>query len=141
MTQNIREMITTSQSMIDRSVVVERNRDKISLLILEGTDKAHKKGVIDCCQIYSDMRLITRFYSDAHSAIKGVVMALKSGAEKKSLTMLLTHSPCEHCSTLILESNLFHTVIYSEEIYFSGINFLREEGVFVQCIKNSELIQ
>ena len=71
-----------------------------------------------------------------HAELNCILKAQREGISIEGATLYVTHSPCEHCASLIIETGI-NRVVYSEE-YRSlvGVENLKMAGVIVERMRN-----
>lgn len=64
-----------------------------------------------------------------------LILDLLRDSRPPSLDLYVTHSPCQTCANLILESNLFRRVVFREVAvhWQDSLEFLRRNMEVVQC--------
>lgn len=67
-----------------------------------------------------------------HAELNCILKAQREGVDIRGATLYITHSPCEHCASLIIETGI-NRVVYAEE-YRSlvGVENLKMAGVIVE---------
>ena len=67
-----------------------------------------------------------------HAELNCILKAQREGISIEGATLYVTHSPCEHCASLIIETGI-NRVVYAEE-YRSlvGVENLKMAGVIVE---------
>ena len=69
-----------------------------------------------------------------HAELNCILKAQREGVDIRGATLYITHSPCEHCASLIIETGI-NRVVYAEE-YRSlvGVENLKMAGVIVERV-------
>lgn len=70
-----------------------------------------------------------------HAEENVILKAAKQGYATKGATLYITHSPCQNCCKLILQSGITRVVYINEYRNIEGLDFLRNLGVEVEQIK------
>ncbi|MCB9425932.1 MAG: dCMP deaminase family protein [Flavobacteriales bacterium] len=87
-------------------------------------------GLDNCCE---DDEGITK-WQVLHAEANAILKVAKSTQSCEGATLYITLSPCRECSKLIHQAGI-KRVVYSQEYKdISGVHFLRESGVIVDCI-------
>ena len=71
-----------------------------------------------------------------HSEANALMKLAKNGGGSDGATIYCTHSPCMHCSLLILQAGI-KRVVYEEVYEPEAITFLKERGIQVESITRS----
>jgi dCMP deaminase len=92
-------------------------------------------GASNICEnttVNGDVIHVTTKPEVIHAEKNAIAFAAKNGTATKGCTLVITHSPCFDCATLILQSGI--TAVYYDEEYrdTSGIEFLNK---FIKCKK------
>ena len=69
-----------------------------------------------------------------HSEANALMKLAKNGGGADGATIYCTHSPCYHCSLLLLQAGIAR-VVYTDVYTQEAIDFLKERGVIVECIR------
>jgi dCMP deaminase len=91
-------------------------------------------GFDNCCEDESGN---THWYV-LHAEANAILKVAKSTNNCKGATLYLTLSPCKDCSKLILQAGITRVVFGNAYKDTSGIDFLRNAGVDIQHLPNSE---
>lgn len=67
-----------------------------------------------------------------HAEANAILKCSKHGHSCDGATIYQTHSPCQSCSTLILQSGIKRVIYIENYKDTTGIDFLREHGVIVE---------
>jgi dCMP deaminase len=72
-----------------------------------------------------------------HAELNCLIKAAKEGVSVHGATVYVTMSPCRHCAALMIQSGI-KRVVYSEQYRdASGIEYLINNGVEVDCFFNA----
>ena len=69
-----------------------------------------------------------------HSEANALMKLAKNGGGADGATIYCTHSPCYHCSLLLLQAGIAR-VVYTDVYTKESIEFLKERGVIVERIR------
>lgn len=87
-------------------------------------------GLDNCCE---DDEGITK-WQVLHAEANAILKVAKSTQSCEGATLYITLSPCRECSKLIHQAGIKRVVYRQEYKDISGVHFLRESGVIVDCI-------
>lgn len=92
-------------------------------------------GFENCCE---DEEGKTHWYV-LHAEANAILKLAASAQSAKGATLYLTLSPCKECSKLILQAGITRLVYINEYSDDDGISFLRNHGIEIEQISESEL--
>lgn len=92
-------------------------------------------GYDNCCEhIDADGNEVTNIEVQ-HAELNAIGKAAKAGISTEGASLYITHSPCMHCSLIILVTGI-KAVYYKYEYRDThGIDFLRHNGIYVEKVK------
>lgn len=70
-----------------------------------------------------------------HAEKNAVAFAAKNGVSTNNCLLVLTHSPCIDCATLMIQAGIKEVYYEREYRITDGINFLKENNIHVEQIK------
>ena len=71
-----------------------------------------------------------------HAELNCILKAQREGISIKGATLYVTHSPCEHCASLIIETEISRVVYVEEYRSLVGAKNLKTAGVVVERMQN-----
>ncbi len=91
-------------------------------------------GYTNCCE---DEKGETQWYV-LHAEANAILKVAKSTQSAKGATLYITLSPCKDCSKLIIQSGIKRVVYRKKYKDTSGIDFLKEYGIEVNHIEQTD---
>ena len=67
-----------------------------------------------------------------HAEVNCILKAQREGISIEGATLYVTHSPCEHCASLIIETGITRVVYAEEYRSLVGVENLKTAGVIVE---------
>ena len=67
-----------------------------------------------------------------HAELNCILKAQREGISIEGATLYVTHSPCEHCASLIIETGISRVVYAEEYRSLVGVENLKMAGVIVE---------
>ena len=77
-----------------------------------------------------------RRVSVIHAELNCILKAQREGISIEGATLYVTHSPCEHCASLIIETGITRVVYADEYRSLVGVENLKTAGVVVERMQN-----
>lgn len=129
------------KSYMDMAVIWSKNsyakRKQVGCLIVKNNSiiadgyNGTPSGMPNICE---DEDNKTHWYV-LHAEANALSKVMKSNQNSNGATMYVTLAPCQNCSKLILQSGVKRLVYLEFYGDYSGINFLKENGVVVEMLK------
>lgn len=69
-----------------------------------------------------------------HAELNCVLKAAKEGVSLKGSTVYVTHSPCVHCSAMLINADVGSVKFGLYYKSYDGIKLLKEKGIFTKLI-------
>lgn len=128
------------KSYMDMAVIWSKNsyakRKQVGCLIVKNNSiiadgyNGTPSGMPNICE---DEENKTHWYV-LHAEANALSKVMKSNQNSEGATMYVTLAPCQNCSKLILQSGIKRLVYLEFYGDYSGIDFLKENGVIVEML-------
>lgn len=69
-----------------------------------------------------------------HAELNCILKAQREGISIEGATLYVTHSPCEHCASLIIETGISRVVYAEEYRSLVGVENLKMAGVIIERV-------